>query len=78
MRALELISDALGLDYGGIDFGLGPDGDVLLFEANATMLIRPPDAGTQWDYRRGPIGQALEAARTMLFERAGVQAEAHA
>jgi|HubBroStandDraft_6_1064221.scaffolds.fasta_scaffold03777_8 Tfp pilus assembly protein PilF len=78
MRALELIRDALGLDYGGIDFGLGRNGEVLLFEANATMLIRPPDAGAQWDYRRGPIREALDAARTMLYERAGVGAEAHA
>jgi len=78
MQALELISDALGLDYGGIDFGLGPNGEVLLFEANATMLIRPPEPASQWDYRRGPIGQALDAARNMLYERAGVQAEVHA
>jgi TPR repeat len=78
MRALEQVRDALGLDYGGIDFGLGRDGEVLLFEANATMLIRPPGPGTQWDYRRATIGRALEAARTMVLERAGVRAEAHA
>jgi len=78
MRALEQIGDALGLDYGGIDFGLGREGEILLFEANATMLIRPPEPGTQWDYRRAAIGRALDAARTMLLERALVQAEAHA
>jgi hypothetical protein len=78
MRALEQIGDALGLDYGGIDFGLGPAGEILLFEANATMLIRLPELGAQWDYRREPIGRALDAARNMLFERAEVTAEAHA
>jgi hypothetical protein len=77
MRALEQISEALGLDYGGIDFGLGPEGEILFFEANATMVMRPPDAGSQWDYRRASIGLAIDAARGMLFERAGVQAEAH-
>jgi Tfp pilus assembly protein PilF len=78
MRALEEIRDALGLDYGGIDFGLDPRGDVLLFEANATMLIRPPGPGAQWDYRRAPIGRALVAARALVFERAEVRAVAHA
>lgn len=78
MWALEQIRDALGLDYGGMDFALGRDDEVLLFEANATMLIRAPGSGTQWDYRRAPIGRALEAARAMIFERAGVTAVAHA
>ncbi len=44
MAALERIRDSLGLDYAGVDFGLGPDGDLLLFEANATMVIAPPAA----------------------------------
>jgi len=78
MRSLEGISTALGLDYGGMDFAIGPGGDVLLFEANATMLIRPPKPGEQWDYRRETIGRALDAARGMVFERAGVQAVAYA
>jgi Tetratricopeptide repeat len=72
MRSLEKIGDAVGLDYGGIDFGLGRDGEILLFEANATMLIQPPGPESQWDYRRASIGRTLEAARTMLFDRAGV------
>ncbi len=43
IRALERIATELALDYGGIDFGIGPDGEVLLFEANATMVngLRP-------------------------------------
>jgi hypothetical protein len=61
-----------------MDFAIGPGGDVLLFEANATMLIRPPKPGEQWDYRRETIGRALDAARGMVFERAGVQAVAYA
>jgi hypothetical protein len=78
MRALEHVRDALGLDYGGLDFALGRNGEILLFEANATMLIRLPGPEGQWDYRREPICRALEAARTLVFERAGVQALAHA
>jgi hypothetical protein len=78
MQSLQGISDALGLDYGGMDFAVSPQGEVLLFEANATMLIRPPRPGTEWDYRRTTISRALEAARGLIFERAGVQAVAHA
>jgi hypothetical protein len=76
MRALEHIRDAQGLDYGGTDFALGKEGEVLLFEANATMLIKPPGPDDQWDYRRGPIDRALQAARRLVFERAQVAAHA--
>jgi tetratricopeptide (TPR) repeat protein len=78
MRALEHIRDSLGLDYWGIDFGLGRHGEILLFEANATMLVRPPGPAAQWDYRRAAIGGVLQAARRLLFERAGVQVVAQA
>ena len=70
MAALTAIQAALGLDYAGADFGLGPAGEVLLFEANATMNIIPPDNSAQWDYRRAAIDRALAAARTLLIERA--------
>ncbi len=80
MRALEQVRDALGLDYGGIDFGLGRNGEVLLFEANATMLIRPPKPGAHWDYRRATIGRAKRWRRRAAWcsRSAGVRAEAHA
>jgi hypothetical protein len=58
------------LDYAGIDFGIGMDGSVLLFEANATMTILPPPPDPIWDYRRAPIGRALDAARQMVAARA--------
>jgi hypothetical protein len=66
MQALRKIQTALGLDYAGIDFALAPDGALLLFEANATMAIIPPDSDPIWDYRRPPIAAALAAARRLL------------
>jgi len=39
MAALEGIRDALGLDDAGVDFAVCPDCDLLLFEANATMVV---------------------------------------
>jgi Tfp pilus assembly protein PilF len=72
MRALERVRAALGVEYGGIDFALAPDGAVLLFEANATMAVVPPAPGEIWDYRRAAIDAALQAARRMLESRIGI------
>jgi tetratricopeptide (TPR) repeat protein len=69
MEALARVAAVLGLDYAGVDFALSPDGAVLLFEANATMVIVPPGPGPEWDYRRPAIEAALQAARRMLDER---------
>jgi glutamate/tyrosine decarboxylase-like PLP-dependent enzyme len=66
MDALAIIQTVLGLDYGGIDFGLSPTGDVLLFEANATMVVNPPEAGEKWEYRRAPVQRIFAAVRSML------------
>ena len=44
MDAIEKIGHAMNLDFCGVDFSLLPDGRVLVFEANATMLIHPEDA----------------------------------
>ena len=71
MNALAGISATLGLDYAGIDFALAADGSVLLFEANATMVVLAPDPDPIWDYRRGPVDTVLAAARQMLARRAG-------
>jgi glutathione synthase/RimK-type ligase-like ATP-grasp enzyme len=70
MAALSLISDILGLEYGGIDFALAADGSVLMFEANATMVVFPPDPDPIWDYRRSAVDRVLQAATQMLLRRA--------
>jgi hypothetical protein len=70
MVALSEIQAILGLHYAGTDFGLAPDGSLLLFEANATMVVNPPDPNPMWDYRRPAIAAALGAARRMLAQLA--------
>ena len=70
MDALQEIQKTLGLDYGGIDFGLNQNGDVLLFEANATMAILPPGRERQWDYRRPAVEKVCGAVWKMLMEKA--------
>ena len=71
MAGLAGIGERLGLDYAGVDFALDADGQVLLFEANATMLVSPPDADPRWDYRRAPVGRVLAEVQAMLIARAG-------
>ena len=69
IAALRSIGRRLGLDYGGIDFGLSPTGDVLLFEANATMVVTPPAADERWSYRRDAATKILDATKAMILRR---------
>jgi hypothetical protein len=66
MEALAHIQATLGLDYAGIDFGLSDAGDLLLFEANATMVINPPEPDERWAYRRPAVERIFAAVRRML------------
>ncbi len=66
MAALERIEQELGLDYGGIDFGLDRDGNLLLFEANATMVVEQPADDPCWDYRRAAVARIHAAVREMF------------
>jgi glutathione synthase/RimK-type ligase-like ATP-grasp enzyme len=78
MTALHAIRDELRLDYGGVDFGLDRDGNLLLFEANATMVILPPGPEAKWDYRRPAVAEACAAVHAMFRMRAGREADAGA
>jgi tetratricopeptide (TPR) repeat protein len=69
MAALAKIRVTLGLDYAGIDFALAPDGSVMLFEANATMIVFAPDPDPIWDYRRAAIEAVVAAAARMVLQR---------
>jgi glutathione synthase/RimK-type ligase-like ATP-grasp enzyme len=66
------IQTRLGLDYAGIDFGLNAAGDILLFEANATMVVNPPEADEKWAYRRPAVERVPAAVRQMLLNKAAI------
>jgi Tetratricopeptide repeat len=78
MAALERINTALNLDYGGIDFAVNGSGNIVLFEANATMVMAPLAADPKWDYRRPAFDAVFAAVRGMLRERANVTGAAPA
>lgn len=73
MQALQGIQSALGLDYGGIDFGLNESGQVLLFEANATMVVNPPEPDERWRYRLTACQRIHSAVQKMFFEKVRAQ-----
>jgi tetratricopeptide (TPR) repeat protein len=66
MTAIEAFGERLDLDYAGADFSLLPDGRLLVFEANATMLTHPEaDTGVlQW--KNPYIGKIFDAFALLL------------
>ena len=77
MNALQQIESILGLDYGGIDFGLNAKGELLVFEANATMVVNPPEPDERWNYRRPAFKRIQAAIQKMLMERASPVFQRH-
>jgi aromatic-L-amino-acid/L-tryptophan decarboxylase len=69
MAALAAIQSQLGLHYAGIDFALSAAGEVLLFEANATMVVPPPEPEEKWACRRQAVDRIHAAVRNMLLTR---------
>jgi glutathione synthase/RimK-type ligase-like ATP-grasp enzyme len=70
VAALERVRATLALDYGGIDFAVAASGDVIVFEANASMIVPAPEPAAIWDYRRGPVNRIRAAVHAMLVGRA--------
>lgn len=69
VQALEEICRTLGLDYGGMDFSVNADGEVVLFEANASMVVNAPDQDARWDYRRPAVQRVMDAIRALIAQR---------
>jgi tetratricopeptide (TPR) repeat protein len=66
MAAIRAIGQRLDLDYGGLDFSLTADGEVLLFEANATMLTHLEPADGPFAAKNTYIAPILEAFQAHL------------
>jgi hypothetical protein len=72
IAALGRIVAMLDLDYGGIDFAVNARGDILFFEANATMVMVPLARDEKWAYRRRVFDNVFSAVRAMLMDRAAI------
>ena len=69
MTAIGEIGRRLDLDYCGLDFSILPDGRVLVFEANATMLVHPEEEDGPWAYRNAAVARITEAFQALLARR---------
>ncbi len=65
-RALDEVQVVVGLDYFGIDAAIGPDGRLVVFECNASMLVRHADRPAMFDYKRKPAERIRTAVGDML------------
>ena len=70
MAAVEAIGRRLDLDYAGVDFSILPDGRVLVFEANATMLVHPEAHDGVYAYKNRAVATIVEAFEAMLLAAA--------
>jgi len=70
MSALHRIGEELQLDYGGIDFGIDRDGNVMVFEANATMTVPEADPDPRFAYRTPYLDTVAVAVMRMFVTRA--------
>ncbi|HEX4196770.1 MAG TPA: tetratricopeptide repeat protein [Caulobacteraceae bacterium] len=67
MTAIGAIGARLDLDYAGVDFSVLPDGRVLVFEANATMLVHPEAHDGVFAYKNRAVAAIVEAFEAMLM-----------
>ena len=68
--ALREIGKRLDLDYCGVDFSLQPDGRVLVFEANATMLVHPENGeDTVLNFKNPYVQRIFDAFEDLLARR---------
>jgi hypothetical protein len=65
---LRRVHERMPLDYFGMDFGIVPDGQVLLFEANATMNFFPFLNDPRFAY----VKQSLKPAQSAMHDLIGV------
>ena len=66
--ALRAMATATGLDYGGIDCGIDRAGRIVVFEANAAMLVHDEKA-TAFAYKNQYIARIKDAFDAMMSRR---------
>ncbi len=67
-KALHQMKDAMGLDFFGIDYAIGADGGLVVFEANPAMRHNFDHAGN-FPYTRAPLERVSRAFNAMVLRR---------
>jgi glutathione synthase/RimK-type ligase-like ATP-grasp enzyme len=68
-RVLREVAAALGLAYFGIDCSIAPDGRLLLFEADAAMLVHLNDSPETYPYKHAFVPRIFRAFERMIDDR---------
>ena len=68
-QAVRQVARNLDLDYGGMDCSILPDGRVLLFEANACMLLHLDDSQAEFPYKHQTVPLIRDAITRMVRGR---------
>jgi len=69
MEALNKVGQRMGLDYFGIDLSVMTDGRILIFEANATMLVHTESFHQQLKFKNPYIQKIIDAFEALLAKR---------
>lgn len=69
-QAFSEIHARLGLDYFAIDCAETPSGDLLLFEADVSMIVHALDPEDLYPYKRPAMAKLFAAFAAMLHEKA--------
>jgi tetratricopeptide (TPR) repeat protein len=67
--ALDSVARATGLEYFGIDCAVGPDGRLLVFEADTAMLVHTSDPVELYPYKREFVPRIYRAIERMVDRR---------
>lgn len=70
--AAEAAARRLDLDYGGMDCALTASGELLLFEANACVLLHLDEPKARFGYKHRHVPPIREAFTRMALRRAGL------
>ena len=69
-ETMAALRERFGLDYFGIDCGLDRDGNLIVFEVNASMLVH--DDNAEFPYKDAAVRAIKTAFGAMLRNRAAV------
>jgi len=69
--AARAVGARLDLDYGGMDCGVLPDGRIVVFEANANMLVHLNDSPEAFPYKPRYVPRIFDAMADLVRRRIG-------
>ena len=76
--AIRAVARRLDLDFAGIDCAIDQDGNVLLFEANPSMLVHLTDSHVEYPYKHKYVPRIFDAFARMLIKRIGARSSSRA